>query len=224
MADTKVMQCDHCGKQAVFIVRGNGTQHGAKVGDTDTETQELTTWQICECSNCNKPTLEEIIATYQLVETLLTNSNSKATMAFEWHPTTAKRTVLYPGKTPLTNLPKTIEKKYLEALKVRDIQPSACAVLAGRTLEAICNHEKAAGRTLSDKLNNLMGSDRIPKTLAEMAHQLRQIRNLGAHDADDEVTGEDASIMMDFLDTILEYLYVAPAKVAAVKARLRKTP
>src|SRR6266566_4036258 len=210
MADTKVMQCDHCGKQAVFIVRGNGTQHGAKVGDTDTETQELTTWQICECSNCNKPTLEEIIATYQLVETLLTNSNSKATMAFEWHPTTAKRTVLYPGKTPLTNLPKTIEKKYLEALKVRDIQPSACAVLAGRTL--------------SDKLNNLMGSDRIPKTLAEMAHQLRQIRNLGAHDADDEVTGEDASIMMDFLDTILEYLYVAPAKVAAVKARLRKTP
>jgi hypothetical protein len=64
----------------------------------------------------------------------------------------------------------------------------------------------------------------IPQTLAEMAQQLRQIRNLGAYDANDEVTEEDVPIIMDFLEAILEYLYVAPAKIAAVQARLKKTP
>ncbi len=135
--------------------------------------------------------------------------------------------ILYPGaktaKTPLTTLPEMIEKKYLAALKVQYIEPSACAVLVGRTLEAVCNYEKATGKRLSDKVNNLANSNRIPRTLAEMAHQLRQIRNFGAHDAEDEVTEEDVPIILDFLDAILEYLYVAPAKIAAVQARLKKS-
>ena len=144
------------------------------------------------------------------------------------YPTLAKNRILYPGskkaKTPLINLPKTIERNYFAALKVQDIEPSACAVLVGRTLEAVCNYEKATGKTLSDKVNNLVNSDRIPRTLAEMAHQLRQIRNFGAHDAEDEVTEEDVPIILDFLEAILEYLYVAPAKIAAVQARLKKAP
>jgi hypothetical protein len=37
--------------------------------------------------------------------------------------------------------------------------------------------------------------------------QLRQIRNLGAHDAEDEVTEADVRIIVDFLEAILEYLF-----------------
>jgi hypothetical protein len=48
-------------------------------------------------------------------------------------------------------------------------------------------------------------------------------RNLGAHDAEDDVTEEDVPIILDFLEAILEYLYVATAKIAAVQARLSKT-
>ncbi len=144
-----------------------------------------------------------------------------------WNLYLLKTIIHFPGdkaaKLPLTNLPEPIEKKYKAALRVQDIEPSACAVLAGRTLEAICNYENAIGKSLSEKLNNLVGLERIPKTLAEMAHQLRQIRNLGAHDAEDEVTEEDVPIILDFLEAILEYLYVAPAKIAAVQARLKKT-
>jgi Domain of unknown function (DUF4145) len=224
MSDTKAMQCGHCSKQAVYIERGKGTQYGAKVGDTDTETQELTTWQIWECSNCHKPTLEEVIETHQLEETIPTDNNSKATMVFGWYPTTAKRTVLYPGKTPLTNLPSTIEKAYRAALKVQDIEPNACAVLIGRTLEAVCNHEQVKRGVLADRLKLLAASERFPRTLSEMAEQLKQLRNLGAHADDDEITEEDVPIIIGFLEIILEYLYVAPAKIAAVQARLKKTP
>jgi hypothetical protein len=139
-------------------------------------------------------------------------------------PISSEATILYPvEKAPLTNLPETIGKRYKAALKAKNIEPSVCAVMIGRTLEAICNYENAPGKTLSEKLNNLVRLDRIPKTLAEMAHQLRQIRNLGAHDAEDEVTEEDVPISLDFLEAILEYLYVAPAKIAAVQARLKST-
>jgi len=168
--------------------------------------------------------LEEVIETHQLEETIPTDSNSKATMAFGWYPTTAKRTVLYPGKTPLTNLPESIEKAYKAALKVQDIEPNSCAVAAGRTLEAVCNYEQIRPGRLADRLKILYSLDRIPKTLAEMTNQLKQLRNLGAHAADDEITEEDASIIIGFLEAILEYLYIAPAKVATVKVRLNKTP
>ena len=131
---------------------------------------------------------------------------------------------MYPGKTPLTGLPEKVEKRYLSALKVQDIDPSAFAIMIGRTLEAVCNHEQVPGNNLKQKIDNLIQSDRIPKPLSEMADQLRQIGNLGAHDTEDDVTKEDVPIIRDFVDALLEYLYLAPAKIAAVQARLKKTP
>jgi hypothetical protein len=220
MTATKVMKCGHCNTEAIFYVRAEATQSGLKVIDTlDYVDHILTTWRILECSVCYRPTLEETDTTYEI---------DYGVNQGHIYPTLAKNIILYPGaktaKAPLMNLPETIEKKYLAALKVQDIEPSACAVLVGRTLEAVCNYEKATGKTLSDKVNNLVNSDRIPRTLAEMAHQLKQIRNFGAHDAEDEVTDEDVPIILDFLEAILEYLYVAPAKIAAVQSRLKKTP
>ena len=47
---------------------------------------------------------------------------------------------------------------------------------------------------------------------------VEELRNLGAHDAEDEITEADVPIILDFLEAILEYLYVAPARVAAVQA------
>src|SRR5216684_1421106 len=208
MTATKVMKCGHCNNEAVFYIRGAGTQGDLKVLDLlDYVDHILTTWRLLECSVCSRPSLEETHTTYEF-ESIGTQGSI--------FPTLAKSMILYPtARTPmpLTNLPETIEKKYMAALKVQAIEPSACAVLIGRTLEAVCNYEKATGKTLSDKLNNLVSSDRIPRTLAEMAHQLRQIRNFGAHDTEDEVTEEDIPIILEFLEAILEYLYVAPAKI-----------
>ena len=55
-----------------------------------------------------------------------------------------------------------------------------------------------------------------------MAHQIRLICNIGAHDAEDDVTEEDVPIILDFLEAILEYLYIAHAKIEALQARLAK--
>jgi hypothetical protein len=219
MTDTKnSMQCGHCGKQAAFTVRAEWKQDDVAIIDSpQNEGQEIITWRIFECSGCKSPTLAETKDLYEFVDHELYAGVECISSETRIHFPQDKA-----AKLPLTNLPKAIEKKYLAALKVQEIEPSACAVLVGRTLEAVCNYENAPGKTLSEKLDNLVRSDRIPKTLAEMAHQLRQIRNLGAHDAEDEVTEEDVPIILDFLEAILEYLYVALAKIAAVQARLKK--
>ncbi len=96
--------------------------------------------------------------------------------------------------------------------------------MARRTLEAIFTQENARGQTLADKINDLLKSKSIPPLLAEVAHLGRQIGNLGAHFDKEEVTEQDVSAMLEFLETILEYLYVLPAKVATVRARLTRNP
>jgi uncharacterized protein DUF4145 len=134
--------------------------------------------------------------------------------------------VLYPvPRAHLDNVPAAIEKEYRSARKYQNSDPNACAVYIGRTLDKICQHEKVKGNRLIDKLDNLIKEKNLPEQLGTMAHQIRQIRNLGAHaNEEDEVTEADAPIMLDFLEAILEYLYVAPAKIFAVQARLKKTP
>jgi Domain of unknown function (DUF4145) len=113
---------------------------------------------------------------------------------------------------------------YKAALQVQNISLNACAVLLRRTLEAIFNHEKAEGKTLSEKVNHLLKSASIPPLLAEMAHLGRHIGNLGAHADAGEVTEEDVTVLLNFIDVTLVYLYTTPTKMLAVKERLKRTP
>ena len=204
--ETGTIKCGHCGKQTTFRLHDPYRFDTAYPYGTD-EVSEYKTFSTYICSTCSQPTLVLTIGAYNEVDG-------------GWlHVTTE---TLYPiPSTQLNNLPELVDRRYNAALKVRYVEPNAFAVMVGRTLEAVCNHEKAVGRTLAEKLENLANSGRIPQTLAEMARQLRVLRNLGGHDAEDEVTEADVPIILDFLEAILEYLYVAPAKIAAVQARLK---
>jgi Domain of unknown function (DUF4145) len=199
-----ILLCGHCGNKTTFEERGNYYTQEPVINDEREIVWGTISWHLIECKTCSKPTLIEV--------------------TLDKPPLEVQRT-LYPSiQTKLTNLPQKVERAYTAALRVRNIEPNACAVLVGRTLEAACNHEEAQGRTLAQKLNYLAQNGRIPNTLAEMARQLKELRNLGAHDAEDEVTEEDVPVILDFLEAILEYLYVAPARINAVRARLTRLP
>jgi hypothetical protein len=129
--------------------------------------------------------------------------------------------LLYPiSQTLVAMLPAPIGQMYRETLLVEMRSPRACALMAGLTLEAVCQYEQARGSSLSERLNHMVACERIPKTLAEMAHHLRQLRNIGAHLTEEEILPEDVPVIIDFIEAILEYLYVAPAKIRAVQERL----
>lgn len=201
-------RCGHCGNVTKLEERG-GYEHIGSIPNKVNNTWDVirVSWQVYECVTCLEPTLVKFVYGPQIN-----------------YSVSVQEKQLYPvSEAPLTNLPQNIEKAYLASIKVKNIEPNACAVLVGRTLEAACNHEQAQGRTLAQKLNYLAQNGRIPNTLVEMARQLKELRNLGAHDAEDEVTEEDVPVILDFLEAILEYLYVAPAKIEAVRARLTRS-
>lgn len=212
------MQCNHCEMETTFRFICEFSEFAPPSPSTDEPLKsrrpvvatKYRIWRVFLCLTCLNPTLE-------WEDQFLMPDHA---------PIRRDPQVLYPvPRAHLDNVPAAIEKEYRSAHKYKNRDPNACAVYIGRALDKICQHEKVTGNRLIDKLNNLIAKKNLPDQLGTMAHQIRQIRNMGAHaDGDDEVTEADAPIMLDFLEAILEYLYVAPAKIAAVQARLAKTP
>jgi hypothetical protein len=203
MAEAEVLvTCGHCGNKSNSKVKAEYTRHiTSEWGD-----HYVTTWCILECLACSGVILHKTYVDSEMA------SNDK------------EIEILYPSaRARLTKLPVEIAKEYEATLKVRRISSNACAVLARRTLEAIFTQQGATGGSLYQKVNSLLKSDSIPPLLADVAHLGRQIGNLGAHFDKGEASDGDVAVMLDFLETILEYLYVIPAKIAFVKERLTET-
>jgi hypothetical protein len=124
---------------------------------------------------------------------------------------------IYPTIHDNGALPEKVRARLDAALRVKKFEPSAYAVLIRRMLETVCNEEGATGKDLFSKLDDLVAKGRMPQQLADVAHQLREVGNLGAHDDEVEVDAKDVPLIEDLAEAILEYLYRAPAKLAAVK-------
>ncbi len=203
-------------------MRSEGTQRGDTLWKNSRDAQHagvdfqiITTWRVLECSTCHQPTLVQEVVEYS------------HDCVYEPEVTAAETAVLYPKtakKLVLADLPPKIAEEYEAAIQVQNISFNACAVLLRRTLEAIFNHEKAQGKTLEQKVDYLLKSANIPPLLAEMAHLGRHIRNLGAHVDANEVTEEDVTVLLNFIEVIFVYLYTTPTKVVAFKEKQKKDP
>jgi hypothetical protein len=199
-------KCGHCQNVANCKVRASHRY----VNDDDDRFHYTITWYLLQCPACSNPILIQ------------------STVETDWGASTDtgsyRQRTLYPAEksgSHVKMVPLNVKRAYEAALKVQKVEPNAFAVLVGRTLEVVCNHEKASGKVLADKIKWLADSGRIPTVLADMARQLKELRNLGAHaDQHDEVTEYDATVIREFVDAILEYLYIAPAKIAELQARL----
>jgi hypothetical protein len=92
-----------------------------------------------------------------------------------------------------------------------------------RVLEGVAKNrlgEDSRGRRLVQLLNDLKAKvDLITEPLASLADALREGGNLGAHfdDLERESDQAAASQMLDFLDYLMDYLYVLPAKVESFR-------
>jgi hypothetical protein len=129
---------------------------------------------------------------------------------------------LFPTVRDNNAVPARVRTRLDAALKVKKLDPDFYAVGIRRMLETVCNEERAKGRDLFAKLDDLADKGRIPDMLAEVAHELRRLGNLGAHDEDVSVAHEDVPVIEDLADAVLEYLYRAPAKLAAVREGLEQ--
>src|SRR5258708_15104504 len=94
-----ILICGHCGNKTVFERCGNYSYENHLPSGYEVE---VTEWVLLKCLSCSMPTIQQ-------------NTLFAGLLSIDWPTVT---TILYPStKTPLTNLPTDIEKKYQAALK-----------------------------------------------------------------------------------------------------------
>jgi hypothetical protein len=201
---TPLLRCPHCNNSAPMEIVAEYSQVGPQFyEEANGFIDEGDIYELLICPACGEVTLR------------------KYYYAIYMDPGDERPVVLYPHpeKVP-TALPSTVMTAYQAANKVRSIDPNAYAVLLGRVLEIICQDRKAEGDTLYKKLEDLTKRGEIPQPLVEMAHGLRQLRNVGAHASLGELTSKEIPFLDDLCRAILEYVYSAPELIEKAKRRL----
>lgn len=206
MSNTSKVFCEQCGTTTAFTIFREGSVLITVISQ-GTEKPMWMTWRVLVCSVCSRPILEREM---HPVGDALEGKPPHRLASDPFSPT---------RHIPLGSLPPLIARMYRETVRVKDRSPRACAVMAGLTLEAACQHEHAKGRSLAEYLNTLVAAERLPKILADLAHSIPQLRTIGSHLTRDEVVPEDVPIILDFVETILASLYEAPANHGADQER-----
>jgi hypothetical protein len=132
-------------------------------------------------------------------------------------------TIFYPEvEKEIDGLPPEISNEYLAAQRVASLSANAYAVLLGRVLDLVCENRGATGDTLYKRLKDLADKGEIPGTLAEIAHKLRYLRNVGAHANLGTLTKDEVPVLAALCRAVLEYVYSAPRLVARVEGLVEK--
>lgn len=134
-----------------------------------------------------------------------------------------KANLLWPNVERLdtSSIPKEIIDIYSEASKIKFLSPGSFVVQIRRALEAICIDQGVmGGRTLHDNLRELTSIGKLPPLLSEVTNVIKVIGNAGAHVTENSICQSHAKIVDDFFKVVLEYLYVAPAKLKKFKEEI----
>ncbi len=141
----------------------------------------------------------------------------------EWDYSQPTRLWPSPSKHLDWSIPTSVRKSIEEARKCFGAKAySACAVMCGRAIEAVCKEHGSKKWRLAQGLNELKDNGIIDGRLFEWGEALRDRRNIGAHATDEDISREDASDVLDFTTAICEYVYVLTQKYEEFKKREKK--
>ena len=100
----------------------------------------------------------------------------------------------------------------------------SAATMARRSVQAALREKGIKGRDLVKEITNMVTEGLITKQLADWAHQVRSIGNVGAHPDEDDVpvSEEDARDVVDFAYYFAHHLYTLPAQIEELRERRKK--
>lgn len=144
------------------------------------------------------------------------------------------RTYIHPSpnrKQPIDGLPPDIseplKRDYLSALTTYNIHEwNSAVVMCRRALERITKlsiPESEQGKTLYQNLGKLPKHIDLVAPLTELMKQVKDSGNLGAHvDAETEPDQELASLTIELVEFLLDYLYILPSKIKSLEQRMQE--
>ena len=123
---------------------------------------------------------------------------------------------------PHESIPPEVSKDYIESYKCYSVDAhNASVVMARRAIETAAN-ELGANPTdrLVKKINYLRRTGRLEQSIAELATEIRLFGNIGAHpDLIRNISSEECEQILDFLDSLLNSVYVRPAEIENIRRR-----
>lgn len=117
-------------------------------------------------------------------------------------------------------VPLRVYELYQEAASVKARSARSFAVLIRCALEAICADRACNGTNLMQRLDTLVSQCELPPIAKNLAHVLRTLGNKGAHDTESDISAEEAHMLDWFFLALVEYVYVAPAKLQQYESAL----
>lgn len=128
--------------------------------------------------------------------------------------------VVYPQERLFPNVPKDILKSYDAAVRTAKVDLSVSLIAIRAVLEKICKERGSNRKTLEKMLKQMVERHIFPETLDKCGFVIRKMGNSGAHgDADSMLTSHDIAELIDFIETIMYYIYELPVKVECLNRK-----
>lgn len=205
-----VHTCFHCGNTGLLKLIGktgwkeediHEDNQGNVIGYTLIEHED---WYALECPVCHKPVL---ISEY----------------IFDVANTSPERKTEYPTIAVSPNgVPKEIYAAFEAAVKTKGIDYAICLLSLRRVLEMICKDKGAVGRDLEKKIDDLIEKKIFPPMIGDACWIIRQMGNDAAHADKVEVYPYDIEQVIDYVATIIDYLYSMPYRVGKMKKKIEE--
>lgn len=209
MKNNTVRFCSHCGNAGILdLITYIDTpyQHG-HFGDMLSDASiSYKRWIFFQCPVCKNPT---IISEYTSADGRSVNSHETV---YEFPITT----VHFDG------VPENIKTAFDSAIKTKGIDRAICILSLRRTLEMICKEKGASGQDLKDKISDLIDKKRLPEMMADACWIIRQSGNDAAHADDIVFTEREVEEIIEYVSTVINYLYSMPVRIAKLKQQIEE--
>jgi len=121
-------------------------------------------------------------------------------------------------------VPKKVADCYAAAVKVRAHSPDAFAGQVRRALEAICEDHGECKGQLHGRLERLAKRGILPQNLGDLAIELKNVLNVGAHAGSGRIKDIHVSVLGRLFLLVVDYLYGAPGRLQELRETLKRYP
>lgn len=112
-------------------------------------------------------------------------------------------------------LPAALQQIYLETLQaLNTAQPVLAGIGIRAIVETVCKEQKATGRKLEIKIDDLVAKQVLTREGANILHKLRVLGNKSAHDVEPHDV-QQLRFAFDVIDNLLSSVYILPHRANA---------
>lgn len=204
----KILTCFHCGNKTMMPQKGEFKWGSVDEGD---DFAFVNIYRMYACPICHQVSLMHVYNDESMIEINRYGDEEYYT----------EDTVLYPTVSIISDLiPEKIKESFEGALKTKNINNNACLIMLRRTLECIMIDQGAIKRGLKDKIEEIAKKGLLPDTLKEASSLTKILGDSAAHGEELDIDQHDVSTMAEFVEYIIEYLYIMPNKMRRYKEKL----